>query len=339
MAPMSEKTATPIPLVEVWRSGRLEGVHYGSVCVCDVKGQVLYVRGDAKVSFYLRSSAKPFQAIAGVKLGTVDRWGFADDEIAMMCASHGGQPVHVAAVSSMLGKCGATPDLLQCGPHIPYDEESYWELARQGQRPQRIHNNCSGKHAGMIASCLHRGWPVDGYRSPDHPLQQEIDATMASYISERPGVAAGTDGCGVPTFYVTLAQAATAFARLASAKHQPPGAETAGPRVAKALSGHPLHIAHRDSFSTILLEKLGKHVVAKGGAEGVFCAGLTEKGVGIAVKITDGDPKQRAIPPVMLKVLEQFLHETSVAELKAQALKPILNTRQEPVGELKAIGL
>lgn len=334
---MNPKTASHVPLVEIWRSGRLEGLHYGSVCVCDLKGQALYVRGDANATFYFRSSAKPFQAIAAVKLGTVDRWKFGDDEIAMMCSSHGGQTVHVNAVQSMLKKCGGTVEMLQCGPHIPYDEATYWELAHQGRKPERIHSNCSGKHTGMIASCLHKGWPVESYRAPEHPLQKAIDATMAGYLNERPGLPVGTDGCGVPTFFVSLAQAATVFARLASAKAHPEGCEAAGPRVAKAMADHPLHVGHDGYFGTILLEKLGKHVVGKGGAEGVFCAGLGEKGVGIALKITDG--AARAIPPVMVKVLEQFLHETSVAELKALTLKPLLNTRKEPVGELRAVGL
>ncbi len=333
---MNEKTAAPVPLVEVWRSGRLEGLHYGSVCVCDAKGQTLYVRGDGKTPFYFRSSAKPFQAITAVRLGTADRWGFGADEIAMMCSSHGAQPVHLAAVRSMFQKCGGSVDQLQCGPHTPYDEATAWQLAREGKKPERIHNNCSGKHAGMIATCLHKGWPTESYRAPDHPLQKEIDGTMAAYLDQKPGLPAGVDGCAVPTFHVTLAQAATAFARLASEKAHPAGMEAAGPRVAKVLSGHPLHIGHDGYFGTVLLEKLGKHVVAKGGAEGVFCAGLPEKGIGIALKICDG--AKRAIPPVMVAVLEQFLHETSVADLKA-TLRPILNTRGEPVGELKAVGL
>lgn len=334
---MNDKTAAPIPLVEAWRSGRLEGAHYGSVCVCDTKGQILYARGDARLAFYFRSSAKPFQAITAARLGAVDRWGFTPDELAMMCASHGAEPIHLAAVRSMFRKCGGSEAQLQCGPHVPYDETAADELVRQGKKPERIHSNCSGKHAGMIAACLHMGWPTETYRAPDHPLQKEIDATMAAYLDQKPGLPAGVDGCAVPTFYVTLAQAATAFAKLASDKAHPAGCEAAGPRVAQALAAHPLHIGHTGYFGTVLLEKLGKHVVAKGGAEGVFCAGLPAKGLGIAVKIMDGG--KRAIPPVMVALLEQFLHETSVAPLKAAVLQPLLNTRKEPVGELRAVNL
>lgn len=334
---MSEKTAAPVPLVEIWRSGRLEGKHFGSVCVCDAKGQVIYARGDAQQQFYYRSSAKPFQAVTAVRLGTAERWSFDGAAIAMMCASHGAQPIHLATVQAMLEKCGGRTDLLQCGPHVPYDEAAAAELVRAGKLPDRIHNNCSGKHAGMIATCLHKGWPVESYRSPSHPLQQEIDATVAAYLDQKPGLPTGTDGCTVPTFYLTLAQAATSYAKLASDNHHPPGMESAGKRVAQAMSAHPVHVGHDGTFGTVLLQLLGEHLVAKGGAEGVFCVGLRKQGLGIALKISDGTP--RAIPPVIVGVLEQFLHETSVAPLKEATLKPILSTRKDPVGELKAVGL
>lgn len=326
-----------VPLVEVWRSGCLESVHYGSVAVCDLKGQVLLSRGDPQQSTYLRSSAKPFQAMTVVHLGTADRFGFTPPELAVMCASHGAQPLHLDAVRSILAKAGASADQLGCGPHPPLHEPEAEALWRRGGKPTRLHNNCSGKHAGMVAACLHKGWPVATYLDPDHPLQQANLATMAAFagLSSKPHV--GVDGCGVPTFYVTLAQAATAYARLANSQSRPPGWEEPADRIVAAMAKHPIHVSYEGQFGAYLLQKLGQHVTGKIGAEGVFCAGLIGRGIGIAVKISDGN--SRAINPVMVRLLEQFLHEVSVAELREVAVRPIKNTRDQVVGEYRVVNL
>ncbi len=334
---MNPAQTAPVPLLEVWRGGRLESVHWGSIAVCDLKGKLIYARGNPQTATYLRSSAKPFQAIASVQLGTADHFQFTEAEVAMMCASHGGQVEHTSTVQAMAKKCGATLDLLQCGPHPPYHEPTAEAMIRRSEAPARVHNNCSGKHMGMIATCLKQGWPVEKYRDPNHPLQQAIHTTMAAYADHAGDIPYAVDGCGVPTFYLTLAAAATAYARLASSKAHPAEYEAAGPRVAKAVRTHPLLIGHDGQFGTILLEKLGQHIVAKSGAEGMFCVGLIDKGLGLAVKITDGG--QRAVGPVVVKLLEQFLHEVSVAEVAKAVIKPILNTRQEPVGEIKVVNL
>ncbi len=334
---MQSVTTTPVPLLEVWRGGRLESVHYGSIAVCDLKGKLIYARGNPQTPTYLRSSAKPFQTIASVKLGTADHFQFTDAEVAMMCASHGGQAIHTQAIQGMAQKCKASLDLLQCGPHVPYHEATAEELVRRGEKPARIHNNCSGKHMGMIASCLKQHWPIENYRDPNHPLQKAISATMAAYADHAGEIPVAVDGCGVPTFYLSLAEAALAYARLASTKAHPTDYEAAGLRVAKAVRTNPVLIGHEGQFGTILLEKLGQHIVAKSGAEGMFCVGLSDKGLGLAIKVTDGG--QRAVGPIVVKLLEQFLHEVSVAEVTKLVIKPILNTRDEVVGEIKVVNL
>lgn len=332
------KPAGPVPLVEVRRSGRLECVHYGHVAVCDGKGQLVLARGDAYQPTYLRSSAKPLQATTVVQLGAALHWGLTDAEIAVICASHGAQPLHIQAVQSILHKCGLKAEALQCGPHEPAHAPSAAALVREGKKPERIHNNCSGKHAGMLAACRYKGWPIDTYLQPEHPLQQENICTVAAFAGMKPvDVAIGVDGCGVPSFYLPLAQLATAYARLANGKDRPEKYAPAAERVVRSMGSHPVHVAYEDHFGAVLLEQVGKHVVAKGGAEGVFAAGLMDRDLGIALKIIDGS--SRAIPPVMVRLLEQFLHEVRLDELRKAILKPILNTRGEEVGELRVVGL
>ncbi|HMP04378.1 MAG TPA: asparaginase [Gemmatales bacterium] len=326
-----------VPLVEVWRSGKLESIHYGSIAVCDTKGRLIFSRGDGQFPTYLRSSGKPFQAMTAVHLGAADRYQFTAAELAVMCASHGAQSLHLEAVASILAKCGASADQLGCGPHPPLHEPAMEELYRSGGKPQRLHNNCSGKHAGMLASCLHKGWPTANYFEPSHPLQEAIAACMYAFAGVTGNTHTGVDGCGVPTFFMTLAQAATAYARLANAGTRPDGWEDAATRIVAAMAAHPVHVSFEGQFGTFLLQKLGQHVTGKIGAEGVFCAGLIGRDVGIALKISDGNG--RAINPVMVRLLEQFLHEVSVAELREASVKPIKNTRGQVVGELRLVNL
>src|SRR5262249_18510329 len=158
-----------------------ECVHYGCVAVCDIYGNLIYSRGDAELPTYLRSSAKPFQAVTVVQSGAAERWELTDAELAVCCASHGAQPLHLQVVGSILSKCGLTPDDLLCGPHEQMHGPSADALAGRGQKPNRIHNNCSGKHAGMLATCRHKGWPTATYLQADHPLQLANRQTMAAF--------------------------------------------------------------------------------------------------------------------------------------------------------------
>jgi L-asparaginase II len=334
---MNAKTAGPVPLVEVYRGGRLECVHFGCIAVCDTKGQVLFARGDPELATYLRSSAKPFQASTVVKEGAAKRWALTDAELAVVCASHGGQPLHLEAVQSILKKCGVAADALLLGPHEPSHTASAIAMHRAGKQAEKLHNNCSGKHAGMLATSRHKSWPIDEYLKPDHPVQVANRANLAAFAGMKAeDIPSGIDGCGVPSFYLQLTKLATAYARLANAKARPQELGEAGEAVVRAMTGNPVHIAHEGQFGALLLQHAGKHVVAKGGAEGVFAGGLIGRDVGIAFKISDGT--SRAIPFVMLRLLEQFLHEVRLEELKKATLKPILNTRGQEVGELKVVG-
>ena len=325
-----------VPLVEVVRAGRVECVHYGCVAVCDADGNVLDALGHPELPTYLRSSAKPFQAATIVQLGAADRWNLTDAELALCCASHGAQPFHLEIVRSILAKCGFTPDDLLCGPHPPLHGPSAEALACSGQKPDRIHNNCSGKHAGMLAACRHKNWPAATYLEANHPLQQANLQTMAAFAGmDAAAIPLGVDGCGVPTFYLPLARIATAFARLANPDACPAPFDQCARRVVNAMARHPLHVAFDGELGAHLLQHLGEHVTGKGGAEGVFGVGLIGRGVGIACKISDG--AHRALPALLVAMLERFARDLNLDPFRRDALKPVKNTRGEVVGELRAV--
>lgn len=325
----------PEPLVEVRRGGQLESLHLGSVAVCDAAGQVLYTRGQPQQPTYLRSSAKFFQTLTALRLGTAQRWGFDDEEVALMCASHGAQPLHLRVVQSMFQKAGLTEDQLQCGPHAPSHEPAAEALLRAGQKPTRIHNNCSGKHAGMLATCKHMGWPLETYHHPDHPLQRENNLTLATMSGHTGPIPTANDGCGVPTFYLSLVQAAIATARLVTAGARPNDWDAPADRIVSAVSRYPIHVDRENHFGAQLLEHLGDHLIGKVGAEGVFVIGLKRQGLGLALKITDG--ATRAIPAVVVSLLRRFLPGVDLEPLAKTVLRPLMNTRGEVVGEMQFI--
>jgi L-asparaginase II len=215
----------------------------------------------------------------------------------VVCASHGAEEIHLQTVRSILRKCGLDETALQCGPHLPLHFPSQERLLRSGQKPLPIHNNCSGKHAGMLAACRHQNWRTDDYLSPDHPLQRANLATVAIFsgLNEKT-IGVGTDGCGVPSYYLPLAHLATAYARLANPDSLLRDWRSAAEMVVGSMCRHPRLVAYDGHFNTQLLEHLGHQLVAKGGAEGVFAVGIRGQGLGVALKISDGT--SRAIPPL-----------------------------------------
>lgn len=323
-----------VPLVEVLRNDRVESVHYGAWAVCDTSGQLVQGRGDARVAFYLRSSAKPLQCATVVHLGAAAQFQLTEAELAVVCASHGAEEVHLQAVGSILRKCGLEETALRCGPHLPLHPPSQERLLRAGHKPLPIHNNCSGKHAGMLAACRQQNWPVDSYLGRDHPLQRANLSTVAIFSAMKESdIGLGTDGCGVPSFYLPLAQLATAYARLANPESLPRDWRSAAEVIVRSMCRHPRLVAYEGHFNTQLLEHLGEHVVAKGGAEGVFAVGIRRGGLGIALKISDGT--SRTIPPVVVALLEKFLSPALLETMRRIAFAPLANTRGEPVGAFR----
>ena len=285
--------------VAVTRGGIRESLHRVHVAVADARGRIRASAGDPYLITFLRSSAKPLQALPLVESGAADAFGLGESELAIACASHAGGAVHTAAATALLRKAGLTPAALRCGIHAPEDREAAEALA--GQAPVRLHNNCSGKHAGMLAVCVHRGWDPATYLDPEHPLQAEIRALVTAVAGATPVI--GTDGCGVPTFGLPLAAMATAFARLGSGETLPAGRAAAAVRLAAAMAAHPELVSGPGHFNTEFLRRHGAAWMLKGGAEGLWCGALRGPGgLGLAVKAEDGSG--RGSTPAFLAVLE-----------------------------------
>lgn len=322
--------------VDVLRGGVVESSHVVHVAVARADGTVRAFSGDVEGSVFARSSIKPFQALPLVEDGVVEALGLTEEELALCCASHNAEPTHVAAAASILSKAGVSADALACGAHAPMDDAAARALVLAGKEPARIHNNCSGKHAGMLALCVHNGWPTEGYHLPDHPVQKRVAATLPAWsgVDER-AMATATDGCGVVTFGLPLRGLAAAFARLAGAA----AAEPDGPagRVVRAMTRHPFHVAGTDRMCTELMKVAGGRVVAKTGAEGVYGAGVPGAGLGVALKVEDG--ARRASEPALLAVLGTLgvLTDGELERLGRWARPELRNTRDEVVGSIRAI--
>jgi L-asparaginase II len=274
---------------------------------------------------FLRSAAKPLQALPAVRAGVLERLGLDDRHLAVACASHGGSPEHLARVAEILAACGQGVDMLACGPIEPRDPVAALAL---GGPPRRIHHNCSGKHALGLALCVVEGWPLRGYQEPAHPLQRAMTAAVAEALAiDDPPHA--VDGCGMQTTFAPLAALAAAFGRLAGGGLGPEGA-----RVAAAMRAHPALVGFPGSIDTALME--GAPVVAKIGAEAIVAVGRAD-GRGVAVKVLDGNP--RALDPAAVWALRDVLgFEPSGRDLRALAQPAVRNSRGVVVGRLRVVG-
>lgn len=317
--------------VLVRRGDEVESVHRVSGVLVGLEEGTESSFGDPDRLAFWRSSMKPFQALPLVEDGAAEAFGVSEVELALCCASHVGSPAHVRIVAGLLDRLGLTPDRLHCGPHPPFDDESAREVVRRGESFTRLHNNCSGKHAGMLALALHHGWPLDGYAELDHPVQRRVRRSLARWLDVEPdGLGWGVDGCGVPTPYLTLRQMARAFARLVRAV----GTSDAPTAVVGAMTAHPDLVSGEGRPVTRIMEAGGGRLLAKEGAEGVQClAGLGE-GWGLAVKVEDG--ARRAATPAALEALLRagLLTAGERSALEDLREREIENTRGETVGRL-----
>ncbi len=291
-----------MPLAALFRGGLTESLHRGRYAVCDADGSLLDSGGGVDELVYIRSSAKPSQALPLVASGAADALGLADEEIAVACGSHSGEEPHLEAVRSILDKAGLSEDDLQSGAHPPLHAPAGEFLGRSGRSPRSIHGNCSGKHAGMLALCAHRGWDTESYRDPGHPAQRLIlEAVRGMCGVGESEIRPGGDGCGAPAFALPLPALAAGFARLASGRGAPEELSGAAERVRRAMRENPFMAAGSGRFDTRLMRE--SVVLCKSGAEGVFAAGLPE-GVGIAIKVSDG--AGRAVEPTALSFLDRM---------------------------------
>ena len=282
--------------VVVTRGKLVESQHHICYAVVDAQGRVLQSRGDIDRLVYMRSSAKPLICTAIVASGAVERFEFSEEEIALAAASHSGEPKHIAAAREMLRKIGLDESALRCGAHAPIHEPSADALYQAGQLPSAIHNNCSGKHVGILALAVHRGASPAGYLAPDHPAQAEILSVCAQLLDtpvERFAVA--VDGCGIPVIALPLRTAAHFFAKLSDPDRFPRDLAPALRRVIDAMVDHPDYVAGSGRFDTDLMRAARPGVLAKGGAEGYHASAALKKGLGMTLKVADGN--HRAVAP------------------------------------------
>jgi L-asparaginase II len=309
-----------IPMVDVFRGERVESTHAVAACACDDAGAVLLEHGTIDVPVFLRSAAKPFIAAAAVRAGVAERFGLDAHEIAVMCASHMGEPRHLATAASILAKIGARMEDLQCGG-----------------MPDALHNNCSGKHAGILALAKLRGEPFAGYLDAAHPVQREILAFCERVFDDRftPDRLA-VDGCGIPVFATTLAHAARGFARFATLRGFDDADRGALLTVRDAMAGDPWLVSGTGRFDTDLMTAAGGAIVAKGGAEGVHATALCGAGAGLVLKVVDG--AARAVAPATLSLLARLgaLAGAAGGVLDGHAHPAVRNVAGCIVGEIRA---
>lgn len=318
--------------VEQLRGGVVEAWHDVHVAVVDRTGRLVAHGGDPRLVTFWRSAAKPFQAAPLVEDGVMERFGITDHELALACASHSSEPAQVAKVRELLAKIGCAERDLLCGPHPPLSERVAQDYQARGVRLTPVYSNCSGKHAGMLALARHHGWPTEFYTRPEHPVQQRCLAEVSRWAEvPEEKIATGVDGCGVVCFALPLRSMALAYAKLGSGEGTAPGSPL--PRLAATMLHHPELIAGEGRPCTELMRAHPGRVIAKVGAEGVYCALLVGEGLGVALKVADGHALASAL------ALAAVLEALGLRPLpSALGPRPNLNTRGEPVGELRVNG-
>lgn len=289
--------------VEVYRGGTVESLHRVHACVVDGRGGLVHAVGDPDLVTFLRSAAKPFQALPLVTSGAADAFGLSEAELALACGSHAGEPEHVAVVEGMFAKAGLSPSLLQCGTHAAWTRRAKAALA--GARTTPLHHNCSGKHAGMMMLQLHLGADPAAYLDPQSPAQQAVLAALAEVSGlAADKIAVGTDGCSVPNFAMPLRNMALLFARLAMPQGVSKATADALGRIARAMARHPEMVGGSERFDTDLMGASEDRLVSKAGAEGVQGVGDLASGMGFCLKVEDG--ASRAVAPATVEALRQL---------------------------------
>ncbi len=317
------------------RGGVVESRHRIHAAVVDARDCLTGGAGDPRRFTHWRSCAKPFQVMPLLQSGGFDDIHWGDDELALACGSHGGEPEHVAIAERMLSAMGLEEGDLACGPHEPLSNRGAKLLREAGERPTRLHNNCSGKHAAMLACAHTAGWPMYGYERHDHDVQKCCLDSVAHWTGmDADDIGIAVDGCGVVEFAMPLEQMARAYSRLARAATESAGMPK---RVVGAMQTRPFLIGGSDRFDSILIEETDGRIVAKIGAEGVHSAAVLEQGIGVAIKVEDG--AQRAQFPALVRILQLLdaLPESLPPRLDEFLKRQIRNTRGETVGEIRPV--
>lgn len=313
-----KRTSSPDLEVRLLREGIIESTHHVQAVICDQRGRVLSVAGNAETAAFIRSALKPFQALAVTTSGTIERYGLNDKDLAIMCGSHQGNTEQARQVFNILWRCDIDPSVLQC----PTPEGK--------QSP--LQHNCSGKHAGMLAVCQQRNFPLNTYLHRQHPVQKLI-LSQVSELLRMPGeeFISAHDDCGAPTYFMQLGQMGALYAQLAS------GERLDLERIVRAMTHHPQLVAGSGAFDTELMRLTEGELVSKSGAEGIQCIGRVGEGMGLAIKVMDG--AKRAKYAVAIHLLKQLGWLTpAVSETLAEKFMVLSNfKRLDVVGELSLL--
>lgn len=320
-------------LVEVTRGAQVESRHRGAIAVCDADGAVVAQWGDVAAATFPRSAFKAFQALPLIESGAADAFAVSEEELALACASHSGEAMHVDRVAAWLKRIDCGESDLACGPHMPVYEPAAHALVRAGERPCRLHNNCSGKHTGFLTLARHLDVSVAGYERLDHPVQVLVREAIAA-LCDTPANAmpVGIDGCAAPNYALALTHLARGMARLGARAKLAPVRAAAAQRVLAAWKAHPLLVSGTGRACSELIEAASGAAVVKTGAEGVYTAVIPEKGFGVALKIDDGGT--RAAETAIARVLELLGAAKPNSPALAKHLRPaVRNWRGDAVGE------
>jgi len=322
-------------LVEVTRGPAVESRHRGAIAVVDAAGVRRAAIGDVDAPIFPRSAVKALQALPLVESGAADRYGFGNAELALACASHNGEPRHVEVATRMLAAAGRGEADLACGPQWPLHRESANDLICAGKEPTALHNNCSGKHAGFIATACHLGIDPAGYVGPDHPVQREVTAVLAATtgVDLGPDVR-GVDGCSIPAYAIPLERLAHAFARFITGEGLSPERARAAARLRAACTAEPFLVAGTGRYCTDALTRFGDRLFLKVGGEGVFCAAFPELGLGATLKCDDG--QTRAATAIMSAVIASYIPDETPMQGPIPTT-PVLNRNGHKVGEIRVV--
>ncbi len=330
-------SGAPDPLViEVTRGAMVESRHRVRYALVDGEGRVLRHAGDPEQQIYGRSAIKPIQALALVESGAAEAFGLGDAEIALACASHNGEPRHVETVAPWLARIGCSAADLECGPQLPSREQDVKALFEAGAVAGAIHNNCSGKHTGFLSVARHLGVPTAGYIRLEHPVQQQVLGILESMTGLALSAAPrGIDGCGIPVIAAPLGNLALAMARFADPQDQPEARQAACARVRAAMAAEPFMVAGSGRFCSAVIAASDGRVLAKTGAEGVFCIALPEAGLGLALKVEDGATRAAEVAAANLLRDLGLLDSKTLAALERLFEPPVTNRAGQKVGSLR----
>jgi len=321
-------------LVELTRGPLPESLHSGAIAVSDAKGTLRFALGDVERPIFPRSALKPVQAVPLLESGAAEAFALSDEEIALACASHSGEPMHTERVAAWQKRIGCSVADLACGPHRPIHEPTANAMVERGEKPTPLHNNCSGKHTGFMTLARQLGAPVAGYQLPDHPAQRAVERTLKEMGGLSGELPYGVDGCTVPNFAVPLKSLARAMAQFADTSALPQTRAAACRRIAAAMNGHPDLVGGTGRFCTMLMRE-NPGLAVKTGAEGVYVGIVPELGLGAALKIDDGAGRASETAMAALLIALGAINDSGAAASFARA--PVLNTRGATIGQRRAV--